>query len=88
MKHDPAPQMEFPLLPASDAKKSSREPDYKGFLLNPRRVRQYALDFAQRERHHAFTAVTVDFIQRVDARLRNIIQDEIKRHPSRGKRLA
>lgn len=87
------PQLELPLLkssPEGDAISAKRRTPDKGigFIVNPARVKQYALDLARRERHHAFTAVSIEFIQRIDARLRNIIRDEIARHPSRGKRLA
>jgi hypothetical protein len=88
MNREPSPQLELPIGEPPDARKPRREANYRGYLLNAARVRQYALDVAKRQRHHAFTAVTVDFIQRIDARLRNIIQDEVKRHPSKGKRLA
>jgi hypothetical protein len=88
MKSEPSPQLELPIGEPPDPKTPKRDPAYRGYLLNPARVRQYALDFAHKERHHAFTAVSVEFIQRIDARLRNLIQDEVKRHPSKGKRLA
>jgi len=81
------PQLEFP-LGAPSTKKAKGEPKTSDYLLNPAKVRRYALDIAKRERHHHFTAVSVEFIQRIDAKLRNLILDEIKRHPSRGKRLA
>lgn len=87
------PQLELPLLKSSterDAIPAKRGSIGKGigFIVNPARVRQYALDVARRERHHAFTAVSIEFIQRVDARLRNIIRQEVQQHPSKGKRLA
>jgi hypothetical protein len=87
MKPKPAPQPEFSLegLAPKNVTDESHTTDY---LLNPAKVRRYALDLAERELHHDFTAVSVEFIQRIDARLRNIIRDEIKRHPSRGKRLS
>lgn len=87
MKLEPQPQLEFPSIPPSKKKTISNESRTKGYLLNPARVRQYALDIAKQERYHHFTAVSVEFIQRIDAKLRNVIRDEIKRHPSRGKRL-
>ena len=88
MKAETTPQMEFPLLDRPDPKNSKPERKFHGYLLNPVKVRQYALELAKRERHHSFTAVSVEFIERIDARLRNIIHDEIQRHPSKGKRLA
>jgi hypothetical protein len=87
MKPKPAPQPEFSLEGLAP-KAVAVDSHTTGYLLNPAKVRQYALDLAERERHHDFTAVSVEFIQRIDARLRNIIRDEIKRHPSRGKRLS
>jgi hypothetical protein len=87
MKPKPAPQPEFS-LEALAPKSTPDEPKTANYLVNPAKVRRYALDLAEKERHHHFTAVSVEFIQRIDARLRNIIRDEIKRHPSRGKRLA
>ena len=83
----PEPQLEFPILEAPDPKKAKGEPLARGYLINPTKVRQYALAIAKRERFHSFTAVSVEFIQRIDAQVRNLIHDEIKRHPSRGKRL-
>jgi hypothetical protein len=87
MKPKPAPQPEFSLEGLAP-KTATEESHTTGYLLNPAKVRRYALDLAERERHHHFTAVSVEFIQRIDARLRNIIRDEIKQHPSRGKRLS
>jgi hypothetical protein len=83
MRPEPPPQLEFPSIAPSIRKTVSKEPRTKGYLLNPVRVRQYALDVAKQERYHHFTAVSVEFIQRIDARLRNVSRDEIKRHPSR-----
>jgi hypothetical protein len=84
MPEDP-PQLEFPMVDPSPKRRTSAEP--KEYLLNPVRVRRYALAVAERERHHSFTAVSVEFIQRLDAKLRNLIRDEIRRHPSMGKRV-
>jgi hypothetical protein len=87
MKPKPAPQPEFFLESSPPVKGALSEPKISG-LLNAAKVRRYALDLAQRERHHHFTAVSVEFIQRIEARLKNMIRDEIQRHPSRGKRLS
>ena len=88
MKPESLPQLEF-TLDAGDQTEARDEPRKTAdYLINPAKVRQYALDLAERERHHDFTGVSVEFIQRVDARLRGIILDEIRRHPSKGKRLA
>ena len=86
MKPKPAPQPEF-FLESPPLKGAQSGPKVSG-LLNAAKVRRYALDLAQRERHHHFTAVSVAFIQRLEAKLRNLIRDEIQRHPSKGKRLS
>jgi hypothetical protein len=89
MNSEPPPQLEFPLLESSTARgRRKSESKTSGFLVVPSRVRQYALEVARRERYHSFTGVSVEFIQRIDARLRNIIRQEVERHPSKGKRLA
>jgi hypothetical protein len=86
MKPKPAPQPEF-FLESPPVKSTQSEPKISG-LLNAAKVRRYALDLAQRERYHHFTAVSVEFIQRMEAKLKNLIRDEVQRHPSRGKRLS
>ncbi len=80
-------QLELPIVDPPKSRRPAGAPKFQGYLLHPSKVRQYALDFARRERFHSFTAVSVEFLQRIEAQLRAIIQDEIKRHPSRGKRL-
>jgi len=86
MKPKPAPQPEF-VLESPPVKSAGVEPKISS-LLNAAKVRRYALDLAERERHHHFTAVSVEFIQRIEAKLKNLIRDEVRRHPSRGKRLS
>jgi hypothetical protein len=86
MTSKPIPQLEFSLEGSAPTKEKGL-PKASGYLLNPAKVREFALALASSERHHEFNAVSVEFIQRIDARLRNLIHDEIKRHPSRGKRL-
>jgi hypothetical protein len=94
MDTEPSSQLELslPALPETNkGRQRDKDPNAltnKGFLICPERVRIYALDLAKRERCHSFTAVSVSFIQRIDARLRNIIRDEIHQHPSRGKRIS
>ena len=88
MKPKPAPQPEFILENSPPKGGPVESPSKIGGLLNAARVRKYALDLAARERHHHFTAVSVEFLQRIEAKLRNLIRDEIQRHPSRGKRLS
>lgn len=47
MNPDSQPQLEFPSIPPSTKKTASKEPKTANFLLNPARVRQYALDMAK-----------------------------------------
>lgn len=55
-------------------------------LINATNVKQLSLHLAE-QRAHKFTRVSKDFLERVEARLRNIIIDEVKDHPSKGKTL-
>jgi hypothetical protein len=52
--------------------------------INTQNVKQLALDMAKNSGRVRFTRVGESFLDRVEARLRNIIEDEIKRHPSVG----
>lgn len=57
-------------------------------LLNRKAVRERALDFAANNgRGNRFERVSNTFINRIEAKLNNIILDEVKRHPSVGKTL-
>ena len=56
-------------------------------FINRSAVRKLALDYAAANRAGRFTRVGKEFFQRVDARVRNIIQSEVQSHPSIGKTL-
>ena len=53
-------------------------------LLNKSKVRAYALQLSEENRGGKFTRVSSDFIDRIEAKLRNIIRQEIHAHPSVG----
>jgi len=52
-------------------------------LINVKHCKDLALKLAG-ERAQPFTRVSKDFLERVEGRLRNVIIDEVKKHPSRG----
>jgi len=53
-------------------------------LINRARLRRYALDVGA-QRHHRFTRVGGEFIDKADAQLRTWARDYIQRLPSVGK---
>ena len=53
-------------------------------LLNKSKVREFALQLSTENRGGKFTRVSSDFIDRIEAKLRNIIRQEIHAHPSVG----
>ncbi len=55
-------------------------------LLNRAHVRRMVLDLARRTRPK-FTRVGGAFLDRIEARVRDIVHDELRRHPSTGKTL-
>lgn len=56
-------------------------------ILNQKHTRQFALDVAAKHRNGRFTRVSQDFLDRIEARTKKLILDEIHRHPSLGKTL-
>lgn len=55
-------------------------------LLNKKAVKEFTLKVAADERPASgFSRVSEKFITRMDAKLREWIRDEVKRHPSKGK---
>ena len=56
-------------------------------FINRSAVKRLALDYAKANRAGRFTRVSKDFFQRIDARVRVMITDEVQRHPSIGKTL-
>jgi hypothetical protein len=54
-------------------------------LVNAQNVRAYALSAASRLRPHVgFERVSKHFVDRIDARLRNLIDSEVRSLPSKG----
>ncbi len=53
-------------------------------LINKKAVKTYALQVSQDTRGGKFTRVSQDFLGRIDAKLRNLISQEIHSHPSVG----
>lgn len=56
-------------------------------FINRSSVRKLALDYSKANRAGRFTRVGKEFFQRIDARVRVMITDEVQRHPSIGKTL-
>lgn len=52
-------------------------------ILNRSAVRRYALEFARANRPK-FTRVSQEFVDRIEARVKALIQAEGQRHPSLG----
>jgi len=52
-------------------------------LINVKHCKNLALKLSE-DRAHNFTRVSNDFLERVEGRLRNILLDEVKKHPSKG----
>jgi hypothetical protein len=50
-------------------------------------VRKWALDYARTNRAHPFTRVSEQFLNMIEAAVKNAIIERIRRHPSRGKTL-
>jgi hypothetical protein len=55
--------------------------------LNRSKVKQTALEIAGQTRAQGFTRVGKSFLERIEARTRAAIADEVKQHPSKGKTL-
>lgn len=53
-------------------------------MINVAHCKEYALAASIANRNGKFTRVSVQFIERLDARLRAIIQAEVQQHPSLG----
>ena len=52
-------------------------------ILNRSAARRYALEFARANRPK-FTRVSQEFLDRIEARVKALIQAEVQRHPSLG----
>lgn len=55
--------------------------------LNRARVRRTALEIAADKRAQPFSRVGLSFLQRIEARVRAAIAEEVRQHPSKGKTL-
>lgn len=55
--------------------------------LNRSRVKQTALELAKTTRAQGFTRVGQSFIDRIEAKTRAAIAEEVRLHPSKGKTL-
>jgi hypothetical protein len=56
----------------------------KTVFLNAKAVRQYALDWAEKNKFHKYERVSPEFVTRIDGIVRNIIQQAVQKQPSKG----
>lgn len=56
-------------------------------LINVKHTKQCALDVSTEVRQGKFKRVSQDFLNRIDAKVRNLIVAEVKAHPSVGQTL-
>ena len=56
-------------------------------LIVTKHVRQYLLDYAAKTRHHKFTQVSPDTIDRIEAAARSACKAIVTAAPSKGKTL-
>lgn len=56
-------------------------------LINVKHTKQYALDVSTEVRQGKLKRVSQDFLNRIDAKARNLIVAEVKAHPSVGQTL-
>jgi hypothetical protein len=54
-------------------------------LLNRKAVKGLALSVAEENKAHTFSRVSPEFLDRIEATLRNLVTDEIHKLPSVGK---
>jgi hypothetical protein len=54
-------------------------------FLNAKAVRQYALDWAEKNKFHKYERVAPEFITRIDGIVRNAIASAVQSQPSKGK---
>ncbi len=55
--------------------------------LNKQKVKKTILAYAAQARAQKFTRVGTSFLERIEARVRKAIIDEVEAHPSKGKTL-
>jgi len=56
-------------------------------LINKAKVRQLSLAIAAETRGGKFTRVSAGFLDRIEAKVRNVVAQEIHAHPSVGRTL-
>lgn len=56
-------------------------------VINATQVRQKALEIAGMTRAHKWTRVGKSFLDRIEAKTRAAIAEEVRTHPSKGKTL-
>lgn len=54
-------------------------------ILNIKKTKEFALAVSKAKRNGKFTRISKDALERWEARLKNIIVDEVYKHPSIGK---
>lgn len=54
-------------------------------FLNARAVRQYALDYAAKNKFHKFERVSPEFVTKIDGIVRSAIAKAVQAQPSVGK---
>lgn len=53
-------------------------------ILNKAAFKEYVLSLSKEHRLGKFTRVGASFFERLEAKLKNLTVDEVKRHPSKG----
>jgi hypothetical protein len=56
-------------------------------LINRSAVKKIALEYSATNKNGKFTRVSKDFLERINAKLRVMIESEVQSHPSIGKTL-
>ena len=56
-------------------------------ILNRREVKRVALLLSEKYRAGKFTSVGKSFLERIEAKTQNLIESEVRSHPSIGKTL-
>ena len=54
-------------------------------IINIKKTKEFALACSKERRNGKFTRISKDALERWEARLKNIISDDVYRHPSIGK---
>ena len=54
-------------------------------LLNKSKCRAFLLDYAARSRHHKFTRVSQEAMDKIEIALRDVMRDIVQAQPSKGR---